>query len=629
MYCDSCGGQNREDAGFCSVCGADLVAQRESLNGSGSSSSEGALHEVGSVISNRYEIEAEIGRGGMGVVYRAHDQEMDMPVALKVLHPRIANRPDAITHLREEALAAMRLTHPNIVRLHHLENTPTAKYLLMEYVPGQSLATMLSNGLAAGFTERDVIRIGQQVCDGLAAAHKAGVIHRDIKPSNILLTPEGRVKIVDFGIARAQDRRSRAGGRSAGTPTYMAPEQFRGDPLDGRTDIYALGATIYEVLATHPPFVGKDMKRQHLEDHPEPIPGVSAWINEVVLKCLAKDVRDRWADVEELRGAFDGTIPASTPGMQAQRETDTEPEWRRVARDRERRDRMRADERRVVSGDSGEGGEDEVDTEPSEGGSVRVLRPQREGALPPAGPVTPWTSGASVQPSMPGDAANIMAGTVASAPIGRQGGRITSLTRIGDDEERSYFAQGIPSGVLQFSFGAAVVLAIVGALSTLLVARFGTTIPATLVTQLALGTALGLFWGTVEIQTRHFVMLIGTGLAAGLLNGLLLVVRGVTPESPAVTQFGAELGRALLLGGLLGGVLGGIRQALLPTLLAAALAAAGGLIAAFAQMGIRLQEWYPYDVVEAAAGAALFGFFVSFGGGVGASVSRTSNPLRL
>lgn len=624
MFCDRCGAENRDDARFCHSCGGDLALQRAA--GAASSSGEGETQAVGTVIANRYCIEAEIGRGGMGIVYKAIDRELERPVALKVLHPRISDRPEAVTQLREEALAAMRLTHGNIVRLHNFENAPDAVYLLMEYVPGQSLAKMLSNGLAAGFTERDVVRIAQQVCDALIAAHKAGVIHRDIKPSNILLTPEGDVKIVDLGIASAQGPRLSQGPRTstAGTPTYMAPEQFRAERVDGRTDLYALGVTLYEVLASHPPFVGSDLKQQHLEESPEPIPGVSDWLNEIVLKCLAKAPRERWATAEALRQALDGTGEAAAQ-VQASRELDMEPEWRRVARERERRETMRKAERKRAAAAP----PDTKKEQPAPAGSGRV-RPQRKGALPPAGPVTPANAG-----SLPGvvrPATGMVPPVLTPLPgpaktvTGHRGGGRT-IPRVPQALPQG-MAWGIPDGILQFMVGS-IVFALVSALGMMFLGQSLDPGTAHLAKQTIMACMIGAFWGFAEIETRHLLRLAGTGLAAGLVAGCAYMVQNITPDTPPLTLLGVDIARALCVGGALGAALGSARGSTLAVGLAGALGAGGGLVAALTQAFIRIQGWYLAPYLDAAGDAILFAAGITFGAVIGANAVRVQRDRRM
>ncbi len=649
MFCTQCGSQTRDDALFCFSCGADLSQRPGAGLGEDTPAPESTVQEVGAILDGRYLIEEEIGRGGMGIVYKALDKELDMPVALKVLHPRIADRPEAVTQLREEALAAIRLTHPNLVRLHNFENTAQAKYLLMEYVPGQSLSKMLSNGLAAGFTERDVIRIAEQVADGLAAAHKAGIIHRDIKPSNILITPEGQVKILDFGIAHVEDPTALKGGvrqAHAGTPTYMSPEQFLGEKLDGRTDVYALGATMYEVLATHPPFVGGNLKEQHLEDEPEPIPGVSDWLNEIVLRCLEKDPRDRWASAEDFRKALEGDAAPAT-GLRSVRETDNEPEWRRVARERDRRDRMRKASRRSAAAALPDS---ELSSPPV--ASIRVTGKPQGGPRPNrTGPVA---GGRMSLPSEGSMALRVSIPSHGSAPAGVRKGDVRTpgltpgprpastlvrpIVRGAEKKQRRHYQPpnsqdgsvrwGIPSGILQFSVGAALVatVLVVGA-STL--AEFAGLGPGPLLTQMVLAISVGAFWGLAEPEARNILVYAAIGAVAGFLVGLVFSAQQAMATDSPVSMIGAEAIRALLLGGALGAALGRARGVPVAVGLAASLGVAGGLLGVTAQFFIRVSHWYPSPQLDLAGGTILAVIGITAGATIGASAVVTPQKMRL
>jgi serine/threonine-protein kinase len=238
-------------------------------------------------------------------VYRAYDKELAMSVAIKFLLSRYTNDFTAIESLKREAKAAMNLSHPNIVRLYNFEDTPQLKYILMEYVEGESLRTAASKRKTHRFTEPEVIRFMGDVCDALAYAHRERIVHRDIKPSNILLTADGRLKLTDFGIA-LNEKISSDSDDLAGTPSYMSPEQILGKPLDGRTDIYSLGVTMYEMLAGHAPFRGRDTSFQYVSVIPGPIEGVSDWLNGIILRCLRKEPDGRWINAEELRDVLSG-----------------------------------------------------------------------------------------------------------------------------------------------------------------------------------------------------------------------------------------------------------------------------------------------------------------------------------
>src|SRR2546426_4088480 len=213
---------------------------------------------VGQVLGH-YRIIEQIGAGGMGIVYRAHDEQLDRDVALKVLFAGMLADESARKRFRKEALALAKLNHPNIETVFEFGNQDDVDFLVTEYIPGITLDAKLAGGSLA---ETEVVRLGTQLAEGLAAAHEQGVIHRDLKPGNLRLTPDGRLKILDFGLAQlvqppgeidltvsltqAQEMR--------GTLPYMAPEQLRGERCDAPSDIWAVGAVLYEMASGRRPF---------------------------------------------------------------------------------------------------------------------------------------------------------------------------------------------------------------------------------------------------------------------------------------------------------------------------------------------------------------------------------------
>lgn len=200
-----------------------------------------------------FRVLGKLGAGGMAAVYRAHEAALDRVVALKVIHPHLAQQPEIVARFEREARAAAQLTHPNIVQIYMVGEEGDLPFFSMEYVNGKTLQSVIET---EGFlTARRAVPILRQAAEALAAAHEAGIVHRDIKPSNILLDSAGRVKVTDFGIAQvATESRLTQTGMLLGTPGYISPEQCLGEPLDARTDIYALGVTMYETLAGHMPF---------------------------------------------------------------------------------------------------------------------------------------------------------------------------------------------------------------------------------------------------------------------------------------------------------------------------------------------------------------------------------------
>ena len=207
-----------------------------------------------------FRIEHELGRGGAGVVYLAHDTKLDRSVAIKSVPADLADGPAAQSRFLREAKLLASLNHPNIAAIHEeLEEAEGAVYLVLEYVPGQTLGERIAKG---GLELKEILSIACEIAEAISYAHDKGVIHRDLKPANIKITPEGRTKVLDLGIAKMISAPSSTAvtitepGQVIGTPGYMSPEQARGNPADHRTDIWSLGCILYEMLTGDPPHTG-------------------------------------------------------------------------------------------------------------------------------------------------------------------------------------------------------------------------------------------------------------------------------------------------------------------------------------------------------------------------------------
>ncbi len=257
----------------------------------------------------RYRIEAVLGRGGMGVVYKAHDPQIDRPVALKLVRADILEgeeRADYLERLRREAQAAGRCTHPNIVALYDYSMHEGNPFLVMEYVRGMSLAQALQRGTR--FRQDEAIFIIGQLLEGLGCAHGLGVVHRDVKPANILLVEDGRVKVTDFGLSRIGASTLTQSGSLMGTPSYMSPEQCRGDEVDHRSDLFSTGVVLHELLAGERPFPGREVTvliKQILYDEPPDLKGrVPDQLAACVRRALAKRPQDRFPSAAAMAGAL-------------------------------------------------------------------------------------------------------------------------------------------------------------------------------------------------------------------------------------------------------------------------------------------------------------------------------------
>ena len=265
----------------------------------------------------KYEILHELGQGGMGIVYKARDPVIDRDVAVKVVQDHILDTPTLRERFYREARSAGRLSHPNITTLYDIGEEEGAPYLVMEFLGGTDLGTLIRRN--ASFTLQEKIEIGIQICRGLQYAHQNNVIHRDIKPDNIRLLAGNRVKIMDFGIARLDSETRTLTKEGIGTPRYMSPEQIRGDALDGRTDIFSFGVLFYELLTGTSPFDGDRVTTviyKILHEEPPPIKldatPLANELQRIVARCLAKDPSDRYADFSAVRNDLSSLIGSST-----------------------------------------------------------------------------------------------------------------------------------------------------------------------------------------------------------------------------------------------------------------------------------------------------------------------------
>jgi serine/threonine protein kinase/tetratricopeptide (TPR) repeat protein len=273
---------------------------------------------VGRILSH-YRIVEQIGAGGMGVVYRAHDEQLDRDVALKVLPAGTLADDSARRQFRKEALALAKLSHPNIATVFEFSSQQGVDFLAMELIPGRPLSERLLSG---AMPQPEIVRLTTQLAEGLAAAHDQGVIHRDLKPANLFVTPDGRLKILDFGLALHTLTSSGADvtrsitadtGTVSGTVPYMSPEQLRGLPVDPRSDIYAAGAVLHEMATgrrAFPQTQGAELMGAILYESPAPARSVnkyvSAGLESIISKSLAKDPSQRYQSARELRVALEG-----------------------------------------------------------------------------------------------------------------------------------------------------------------------------------------------------------------------------------------------------------------------------------------------------------------------------------
>ncbi|MEO8378518.1 MAG: protein kinase, partial [Acidobacteriota bacterium] len=270
---------------------------------------------LGHLFANRYRIESILGRGGMGVVYKATDAQLDETVAIKTLPGDVMTRsPEDLERFKREIRLARKITHRNVLRTYDYGEAEGVYFISMEFVRGYTLSELMDEAPGRQMPARAAVGIGRQICRGLQAAHEQGIIHRDIKPQNVLIDAKGEVKLMDFGVARmteASDAMTQA-GLIVGTPHYMSPEQVQGKSLDPRTDVYAMGVLLYELLVGKRPFESTSLTgilTAHIMEKPKPLldvrPEIGKEVSAIVMRCLEKDPAARFTNAGALLAQLD------------------------------------------------------------------------------------------------------------------------------------------------------------------------------------------------------------------------------------------------------------------------------------------------------------------------------------
>ncbi len=305
IKCPKCQFENPDNTLFCGKCGTQFPSSEDTEV---TETLETPKEELtrGTTLANRYEIIEELGKGGMGRVYRVEDTKLKQEVALKLVKPEIAKDKKTIERFRNELKVARNIRHKNVCGMFDLGEEKGTHYITMEYIRGEDLKVLIRRigQLPIGKS----VSIAKQVCDGLAEAHRLGVVHRDLKPSNIMVDKEGNARIMDFGIARSLESKGITGaGVMIGTPEYMSPEQVDGKELDQRSDIYSLGVILYEMVTGRAPFEGKtplSIAMKHKSEVPRDPKEFNAQIPEdlswLILKCMEKDKEKRYRKAEEV-----------------------------------------------------------------------------------------------------------------------------------------------------------------------------------------------------------------------------------------------------------------------------------------------------------------------------------------
>ena len=312
MFCARCGTEVADGSKFCPICGLDLATLTPTTAGTSRMASDASEEElVRAALKDEYEVIAELGRGGMAIVFKARDRQLDREVAVKVLPFSLGFDAEFVERFQREARTAAKLEHPNIIPIYRVGRSGRIIYFVMKFLRGTSLSDLIER--RGALPPAEIKRLLSETGSALGYAHKNGIVHRDIKPDNIMFDEGGRAVVTDFGIAKAGTGTKLTGtGMAIGTPHYMSPEQARAQQLDGRSDVYSLGVVAYQCLTGRVPFDGEDafsIGYKHITE-PPPVPELPTAqhraVFDIVKRMMAKAPEDRFQTAEELLAALEG-----------------------------------------------------------------------------------------------------------------------------------------------------------------------------------------------------------------------------------------------------------------------------------------------------------------------------------
>ncbi len=323
MYCSRCGTQNKDTAKFCDSCGLDLTATTP-VGALGEPQEITEIDMVRKELDEEYEIVDELGRGGMAIVFKAKEKQLDREVAIKVLPFSLAFDKEFVERFQREARTSAKLEHPNIIPIYRVGKSGRIIYFVMKFLRGKPLSSVL--GTRGSLPPGEIRKILAEVARALAYAHKKEIVHRDIKPDNIMFDEHGHAVVTDFGIAKAASGGKLTGtGMSIGTPHYMSPEQAKAQPLDGRSDIYSLGVVAFQCLTGSVPFDGEDSfsigYKHIMEEIPTPAleNPEKRQLFDIIRRMMAKTPAQRFQNADELVSVLEGgrSVSFTTDATQA------------------------------------------------------------------------------------------------------------------------------------------------------------------------------------------------------------------------------------------------------------------------------------------------------------------------